>query len=251
MAMKANIKQALYSKVFLISVTSVCIVIFLASINSVLKAFRLTDVVESGFHAKILLQALNSDTIYFAMPILCALPYTASFIDEMKSGYVKFYLIRTDAAHYIKGKILGNALAGTLTLFLGILLAYIVSMIVFLPMEATSIQGAYAGLFTKVLEKAILFALSGAFWATVGMTLATITNNKYMAYASPFIIFYLFVILYERYFDTLYVLYPKEWLSPSDAWVWGNTGVILLLAFLILGGSLVFMLVARRRIEAL
>ncbi|MDR0948451.1 MAG: hypothetical protein LBM69_02895, partial [Lachnospiraceae bacterium] len=238
MTIKSNIKQALYHKVFLLSVAGVSIAIFLSSLESVWNAFRLTTFTESGFHAKILLKSLQSDTICFVLPILCTLPYTASFIDETKSGYMKFYLIRTDTNHYIKGKLIGNALAGALTLFLGILFAYAVSLLVFLPMEATTPMGEYAVLFTKILEKSVLYAFSGALWATVGMTLAAITNSKYMAYASPFLIFYLFIILYERYFDTIYVLYPKEWLNPSNFWVWGNTGVMLFITVLILAISL-------------
>jgi ABC-type transport system involved in multi-copper enzyme maturation permease subunit len=251
MAIKSNIKQALYNKVFLIGVASVCIAIFIASLESVLNTFPLTDFAESGFQAEIFLKALQSDMICLILPILCTLPFAASFLDEMKSGYVKFYLIRTNTDRYIIGKILGNAFAGALTLFLGILLAYGVCLLVNLVLGASPVHGVYALFFGKVLEKAFLFALSGAFWATVGMTFATITNNKYMAYASPFIIFYLLIILYERYFDTFYVLYPKEWLSPSDAWVWGNAGVMLLLAVLIMAGSFVFLIVARRRIATL
>lgn len=251
MAIKSNIKQALFNKVFFISVFSVCIAIFLSSSENVLKAFRLTGLAENGVHAEIILKALQSDTICLTLPVLCALPYTASFIDEMRSGYIKSTLIRTDIGSYIKGKIIGNAFAGALTLFLGILLAYAVSLLAFLPLEAAPAQETHADFFADVLGKAILFAFSGAFWATVGMTVAAITNNKYMAFASPFIIFYLLIIIYERYFDTLYVLYPKEWLNPSDFWVWGNIGVMLLLVTFTMVVALVFSVVARKRIEAL
>jgi hypothetical protein len=92
--------------------------------------------------------------------------------------------------------------------------------------------------------------LSGAFWSLVGFTMSALTMNRYMAYASPFILYYVLIILHERYFDKLYVLYPKEWLFPSDAWVMGSFGVILLLAELTAAISLAFAVTARRRLAS-
>ena len=70
-----------------------------------------------------------------------------------------------------------------------------------------------------------------------------------MAYASPFVLYYVLIILYERYFDTLYVLYPKEWTSPSPTWMWGNLGVVLLLLELIIIMSMIFSAAAKRRLS--
>ena len=69
-----------------------------------------------------------------------------------------------------------------------------------------------------------------------------------MAYASPFVIYYVLIILYERYFDGFYILYPKEWTAPSSSWMWGNVGVILMLSELIIIMGMVFGSVAKRRI---
>ena len=69
-----------------------------------------------------------------------------------------------------------------------------------------------------------------------------------MAYASPFILYYVLIILNERYFEDLYVLYPKEWLFPSDAWVMGSFGVMLLLIELIAIVSFLFVITAKRRL---
>ena len=117
-------------------------------------------------------------------------------------------------------------------------------------MEAAIEPGAASQpYFEELMGKVLLFFCSGAFWSLVGLTFATLTNSKYMAYASPFILYYVLVILYERYFDTLYVLYPKEWTSPSEFWMWGNTGVVLLLLELIIIFSLLFSHAAKRRLE--
>ena len=93
-----------------------------------------------------------------------------------------------------------------------------------------------------------MFFASGAFWSLTGLTFAALTNSKYMAYASPFVLFYLLIILYERYFDRLFVLYPREWLNPSSRWMFGRVGVaVLLIEFSVLM-ALAFAFAAKRRL---
>ena len=83
----------------------------------------------------------------------------------------------------------------------------------------------------------------------LGMTFAALTDSKYMAYASPFVLFYLLIILYERYFDKLFVLYPREWLNPSPRWVFGKIGVAVLLTEFSVLMALAFAYAAKRRLE--
>ena len=127
---------------------------------------------------------------------------------------------------------------------------YILSTLLFLPKEAALPEGMMPNdSFRWIMERALLMFCSGAFWASVGLTFATLTNSKYMAYASPFTIYYFLIILYERYFDTLYVLYPKAWLNPSDSWMWGSTGVVLMLIEFMVIMFLIFSVAAKRRIR--
>ena len=116
-------------------------------------------------------------------------------------------------------------------------------------MEAALAKDAEApAYFVDLMARIPLFFFTGAFLSVLGMTFATLTNSKYMAYASPFVLYYVLIILYERYFDALYVLYPKEWLNPSDAWMWGDTGVALLMLELIIIVALCFGTAAKRRL---
>lgn len=84
-----------------------------------------------------------------------------------------------------------------------------------------------------IAGKAVGCAVSGGLTLALGIFIAygfaALTDSKYMAYASPFVLFYLLIILYERYFDKLFVLYPREWLNPSPRWVFGKIGVAVLL----------------------
>ena len=145
---------------------------------------------------------------------------------------------------------LGCAISGGLAISLGILAAYGIAALLLLPLEAMrDYMLEPPGYFRQLLETLLMFFASGAFWALVGLTFATLTNSRYMAYASPFVLFYLLVILYERYFDKLYVLYPREWLEPSDRWVFGRIGVAVLLLELSALMALLFAWATKRRLR--
>lgn len=249
-AIPGAIRQAVSGKGLYIGILAATVILLLSSVQDVLQAFRSEELLQSGFHHTFLMNALTSDAMTLALPIIAALPFTSSFLDDMKSGFVKEYLPRTTKNGYLLGKILGSLVSGGLSVSLGVLLGYVVAVLVFSPMEAAQEPGAVSHpYFEELMGKVLLFFCSGAFWSLVGLTFATLTSSKYMAYASPFVLYYVLIILYERYFDTLYVLYPKEWTNPSEFWMWGNMGVVLLLLELIVLFSLLFFHAAKRRLE--
>lgn len=249
-AISGAIRQAVSGKGMYIGILSATVVLLLFTVQDVLLAFRSEELLQNGFHHTCIMNALASDAMTLALPIIAALPFTSSFIDDIKSGFVKEYLPRTTKSGYLLGKIFGSLVSGGLSVSLGVLLGYAVAALVFSPMEAALEPGAAARpYFEELMGKALLFFCSGAFWSLVGLTLATLTNSKYMAYASPFVLYYVLIILYERYFDTLYVLYPKEWTNPSAFWMWGNAGVVLLLLELSIISGLLFFHAAKRRLE--
>ena len=100
----ASLKQALLSLGFLIAFTGVVVVLLLAAFEDMLSAFRSAELLSPGFHSDLIMGALSSDAMALALPILAALPYTASFIDDVKSGFIKEYLPRTTVPRYIAGK---------------------------------------------------------------------------------------------------------------------------------------------------
>ena len=127
---------------------------------------------------------------------------------------------------------MGCAVSGGLVLALGIFIAYGFAALLFLPMEAYPKAGeTVPNYFGNLLQTALMFFASGAFWSLTGMTFAALTDSKYMAYASPF------------------VLYPREWLNPSPRWVFGKIGVAVLLIEFSLLMALAFAFAAKRRLE--
>ena len=246
----AAVRQALFDKAFTFGIVGVMVVLFLSSTQEIVSAFRSTVLLANGFHHRFIMNALSSEGMTMALPVLAALPFTSSVVDDMKSGFVKEYLHRTTLGGYCVGRAAACALSGGLVLVLGIFGAYVAAALLFTPMEAALEGGVEMSVYMAQLwEKGLLFFCSGAFWAIVGMLFASLTGSRYMAYASPFVCYYVLIILYERYFDKYLLLYPKEWVAPSDGWVFGNAGVALFVTELTVIVALCFGIVTQRRLS--
>ena len=246
----SDIRRALTGRGFIIGAFGMVLIIALSSLSGIIEAARSDMPLFNGFHALIIFNALSSDWVTLGLPIVCALPFTSAFVDDLKSGFIKQYLHRSGRGQYIRAKIIACGLSGGLVLFAGIVFSYALSALVFLPKEMALMEGMIAQPhFARLITVSATLFFSGAFWSLVGFTFASITQSRYMAYASPFILYYVLIILHERYFDSLFVFYPKEWLFPSQTWVLGSFGVILLLAELTAIVSLVFAAAAKRRLE--
>ena len=248
----SSIRQALSGRGFLLSLCGTAAVIFLSSIKAIVTAFRSETLLVFGYHHDFIASALGSDGMTLALPLLAALPFTAAFLDDLKSGFLKEYLPRTTPTGYLLGRITGGVLSGALALCLGVFLAYAVAVLLFLPLERAPTDPALIGKLIRELRQTLeLMACSGALWSAVGLLLGTVTGSKYMAYASPFVLYYVLIILHERYLPDLFILYPKEWIAPSAHWQFGVTGVLLLVGELTVLASLGFFVTAGRRLRQL
>ena len=248
----SSIRQALSGRGFLLSLCGTAAVIFLSSIKAIVTAFRSETLLVFGYHHDFIASALGSDGMTLALPLLAALPFTAAFLDDLKSGFLKEYLPRTTPTGYLLGRITGCLLSGALALCLGVFLAYAVAVLLFLPLERAPTDPALIGKLIRELRQTLeLMACSGALWSAVGLLLGSVTGSKYMAYASPFVLYYVLIILHERYFPDLFILYPKEWIAPSAHWQFGVTGVLLLVGELTVLAALGFFVAAGRRLRQL
>ena len=250
LVISSDLKRALSGKGFFAGVAGMVLVISLSATEGFIKLAQTPQALPNGYHAGWIMDALSSDWVTLALPILCTLPFTTAFVDDIKSGFIKQYLPRSGRAAYIKGKLIACGLSGGLVLILGILLTYGLSALIYTPIElALGPEETVQPYFAQLLTKTAMLFFSGTFWSLAGFTFAALTMNKYMAYASPFILYYVLIIMNERYFPSIYVLYPKEWLFPSGTWVMGSFGVILLLTELTAIVCIGFSLVAQRRLD--
>lgn len=251
-AIKSNLNQICQSSGFRLALVGVVVIITFSSISGILGAFRSEKLIENGLHATLIFKALSSDVFTLALPILCTLPYTTSFVDEVKSGFIKEYLPRTNIKSYLASKIFACAASGGAVLAIGVAFAYAMSALTFMPMEAALKPGEIStNYLPQIVGKVAISMFSGALWSILGMTFAAMTNSRFMAYASPFVVYYVLIILHERYFPDFFVLYPKEWLNPQSNWMFGDWGVVLLVMELLILASILFYLVGRKRLESI
>jgi hypothetical protein len=249
-AVAASMRSAITSKIFWTGVAAMAVIMLVAGMESLAGADP-TALLPYGTHITMVMSAIKSDMITFAVPIVCTLPYAASYVDEIKSGFIKEYLPRSGVSGYIAGKILACSVAGGLVLFLGVLAAYPLCALVYMPMEAVATGKETLPYLGEILASASMFFFAGMFWSMVGLCLAGATKSRYMAYAAPLVLYYLLIILYERYFNQLYVLYPKEWLNPSELWQLGGLGVATLLLEFSCAISIAFAMLAKKQLGKL
>ena len=100
----SNLRQAVGSWGFLLSLAGAALIPLLSSVQGILAGFRSAELLSPGYHSDLIMGALSSEAMALALPILAALPYTASFIDDVKSGFIKEYLPRTTEPFYMVDK---------------------------------------------------------------------------------------------------------------------------------------------------
>ena len=193
-----------------------------------------------NFVAGLLLECLilclagsDSELFQISIPVLACLPYSSAWLTDYQSGFIRQYLPRCGITPYILGKFLSCGISG------GALPA--IACFVWEQLGGSG-EGEMAG-------KIPLVFLSGMLWAVVAATLAAASNSRYVAYGGSFVLFYMLVILYERYFQSLYCLYPVEWFAPTHTWVFGDTGIVMMLVGLILIVGRLYGSILRRCIE--
>ena len=251
-----DIKRALTSWGFWTCAAGMALTLVISAGGSIMNLGRPGSVLLPGAYEGILADALSSDLVLLAVPILCAIVYTSSFVDDVASGCIKFYMPRCGTRPYIVARTVSTALSGGLALFAGIAVAYLVFYAVFAPFEKmpapedmAALSATPLSLFWDLLAQAVLFMLCGSLWALVGQLFASLTMSRYAAYASPFIFYYVLVILAERYLKDAYALNPKHWLNLDGLQTGSVFSAVPLLAGIIAVAGLLFGLIAKRRLQ--
>lgn len=142
---------------------------------------------------------LHLDAYRKLLPVFGALPFTANFADEWKSGVTLGCVIRRGAKKYAAANVLFCAVTSLLTVVLGMLLyAFIYSLFIPLYEEYTDpftyllgrlLKGGLGWLY--MIFQIFIFACSCSMWAVMGMLLSALMPNKYVAIASPFVASYI------------------------------------------------------------
>lgn len=233
---------------FWITAMSVVGLIFSTYLQPVLKVLHQGERFCQGYHNELISTALSSDIFSVFLPALAAIPLSAGYLEDVKSKASRFFLIRGSYSDYLMGHYTACWLCGGGAVLLGAGSTWGITAIAFTPLER--IVENPQELRPQIVGHIILLFLNGGLWAVLGTTMSTIMESKYIAYASPFIVYYLLVILYERYFPNAWLLYPKNWLDP-EVWPYGVGSAALFLLELTFLCGLVFYIRGKRRLEQL
>lgn len=225
-------------------------VVLLNCADPVLRMYRENTSFYQGLHTELIIHSLRSDTLSAFLPILAVLPFAGCYVDDVKSKFARFLLIRGSFRRYLLSRVLVCFLTGGLVVFLGAALAWCGAAVLIAPLER-KMEGRNADDMDTLLQLWFLVFLNGGLWAVVGMAMSTLMESKYIAYAAPFVAYYLLVILYERYFSDCFLIYPREWIDPSNLWPFGLWGPAVLMIELTLAFALIFVFRARRRLREL
>ena len=245
--MNRELKRMLTGKNFLTAWLIACISLAVGATYADIRMFLpgikasvpdMKKALECGTFISLLNGALKSQAVTFAIPVAAVLPWSDSFLQEYKSGFLKEALPRTGRRSYVEGKSFSVTLSGFLVWILGILTMLFVNFVIFYPMEQKNVFPKEQ-LF-ELLIKALRTGLTGSILSTFGGVCAVLWGSAYMAFGIPFVTYYFGIILHERYFKKQLWFYPTEWINPSGNWGTGQNGLwlFLLLFLLVLMGIL-------------
>lgn len=176
-------------------------------------------------------QALSSDLFCLIVPVACVLTGTTSFLDDVQSRFVWYRYPRSGKRAYFMGKVVTAGVTGGCIASIGALVVFGLCFLLFLPDRAQwTMLGEYWSLYLRFfLENMGLVFLTGVFWAMVSGLFSVLTGSRYIAYAVPFILYYVWTTLLSAYLPKLYILNPREWAAPQRIPVWSAMVIFLVL----------------------
>ena len=242
-----ELRRTIFSKGFVAGIAGTVIVLCIGAYMD-FKQLVSGAGLQSGQHLKTLLVSLTSKGMNMVLPVLAALPCTNGFVEDLNNGYIKSYLPRTGQRNYIISKATNALLSGAFTILVGIVLTYLLFLLAFLHEETPAVPGTQS-ILGIVIEKSFMYALCGALWSLVGLALSTATVSTHMAYASPFILYYLLVILATRYLPGIDRINPQQWLTSSYTDSTALWGFILQIVVILLASVILFSITAQRRLK--
>ena len=225
--MHTELKRMLTGRTFLAAWAIACISLALGQNYPDMK-----KALECGTFIQLLEVSLKSRTVAFTLPVASILPWSDSFLQEYKCGFLKSALPRTDRRHYVEGKVFSVLVSGFLVWVLAVSTLFFVNFVIFYPME---IKGTIQkDQLLELLIKALRIGMLGSILSTLGGICAVFFESSYMAYGIPFVSYYFGIILHERYFKDKIWFYPLDWITPSGNWGPHQAGLWLFLLLFLL-----------------
>ena len=155
--------------------------------------------------------ALHTDALTYVLPIACTLAASGMYIEDLQSGTLYYSILRTTKKRYYTSKILSCITFGILTVLATVLLLMVAFMLMF-PTDKMEIQNFQMESLVYLCKRTVILCMNSSLYALLGGAIAGTFNNRYMAYAAPFILYYVISTLFQAYLSDYPLLNPKEWM---------------------------------------
>lgn len=213
-----DVKRAFLSPGFLIALAGTFLAGFLGVYDqmSAQLAGKSMMMVTGEVSASLAFSAMYSQLTLLLLPILCTLPHTHSFTEDVNSRFIRAFLPRAGRRPYLVSRAATTALSGGLAVVLGILLLLLFYTLLIPPEgKPLTVDPMIAATHINFLSRIPLLFVNTCIWALVGGIAAASMMNRYMAYAVPFILYYVLSSFQGRYFTGYYAANPQEWIYPE------------------------------------
>ena len=164
-----------------------------------------------------------ANILILILPLLSSLVYSDTYVEDSKSGFLKFIYIRGDKKKYLRTKFLANFILSGVAVAIPIVVSFVVLKLRVPSVETNPLLGVSTILQTDIFPKmfyshpnlyialwiGIYFIYAGLF-SSVGLSLSIFIRNKIVVLFSPFIIYHVGAIIIE--FFQGYRYYPASFL---------------------------------------
>lgn len=209
---RSQLKRAILNKKFLFIIFIGILIHFLSGYNKIHEYlffnFKASDIQTPKLQANakaMVNNGLNMYAVWFdslilytpLMPILAALPFSSSYLEDIKNGMIKYIDLRISHKKYLITKIFTNGLAGGLAVSLPTIILTIAVKIFFNGnIDGFFGKGAYGGVFANlllhnfylyVLVHILIEFIFGFAYSNIALATSAFVKNTIAVMISPFL----------------------------------------------------------------
>lgn len=209
--LKVDLKRAFFSKTNLITILIGLLVILLGMfMEPIRSAFNLyysnASDINNSQKMHLIKNSLNKATLWnfgnyyyiMLMPLLSSIPFASAYLEDKKTGFNKFQIIRTNYKKYILSKLITTFISGFSVIL-------IISIIYFLGINLIDSGNEFRSIFYDntflgdlgrlnfnlfLVIYTIITSFMGGVYAVFGLAISTFVNSILIGIVSPFILYY-------------------------------------------------------------
>jgi len=275
---RCEIKKAFLNRWFLVALIIGCTLVAISASRNYQVGFRSSDMMLQYMETKWLDASSISSYKYWVvvdfiqpltglffqlLPLLAVIPFSWSYLEERRSGYVGSIITRTSRTHYFIAKYSAVFLSGALVITIPILLNFLICACL-MPMRTPDVFAViYFGIWEESLWSEVFytrpmlyvalftllnFSFSGI-WAASVFSLSALIKNRVALVVLPYLaLVYIEFISKAYFFDLIQIeLTPSGFLRGGGAGFPGNGYYIAVLSIVLLILSIAGTIACHRR----